>query len=101
MPMHGLYDATDPDLAAFARRVGKLLMWHGWSDPHISPLNSVAYAQAVADRMSAASRDVLRLFLIPGMYHCKGGDGLTSVFTPGYQQECGFKGVTFACCPKR
>jgi feruloyl esterase len=79
MPMHGLYDATDPDLSAFARRHGKLLMWHGWSDPHISPLNSIAYVQAVSDRLGASSRDMLRLFLIPGMYHCGGGDGLTSV----------------------
>ncbi len=79
MPMHGLYDATDPNLSAFARRRGKLLIWHGWSDPHISPLNSIAYAQAVTDRLGPATRDVLRLFLIPGMYHCGGGDGLTSV----------------------
>jgi feruloyl esterase len=79
MPMHGLYDATDPDLSGFARRHGKLLIWHGWSDPHISPLNSIAYAQAVEDRLGASSRDVLRLFLIPGMYHCGGGDGLTSI----------------------
>jgi Tannase and feruloyl esterase len=80
MPMHGLYDATDPDLSAFARRRGKLVMWHGWSDPHISPLNSVAYVQAVTDRMgAAASRGVLRLFLLPGMYHCNGGEGPTSV----------------------
>jgi feruloyl esterase len=80
MPMHGLYDATDPDLSAFARRGGKLLVWHGWSDPHISPLNSIAYAQAVSDRMGAkAGRAVLRLFLIPGMYHCGDGDGMTSV----------------------
>jgi feruloyl esterase len=77
--LHGLYDATDPDLSPFARRGGKLLMYHGWSDPHISPLNSMAYAQAVSDRMGAAAKDVLRLFLIPGMYHCGGGDGLTSV----------------------
>ena len=80
MPMHGLYDASDPDLSAFARRRGKLLIWHGWSDPHISPLNSVAYTQAVTDRMGGtAARDVLRLFLIPGMYHCNGGEGPTSV----------------------
>jgi hypothetical protein len=79
MPMHGLYDATDPDLSAFARRHGKLLIWHGWSDPHISPLNSIAYVQAVEDRLGASSRDMLRLFLIPGMYHCGGGDGFTSV----------------------
>jgi hypothetical protein len=80
MPTHGLYDATDPDLSAFAKHGGKLLMWHGWSDPHISPLNSIAYAQAVADQLGAdASRNLLRLFLIPGMYHCGGGDGMTSV----------------------
>jgi len=79
MPMHGLYDATDPNLSRFARRKGKLLIWHGWSDPHISPLNSIAYAQAVTDRLGASSRDMLRLFLIPGMYHCGGGDGLASV----------------------
>jgi feruloyl esterase len=79
MPMHGLYDATDPNLSRFARRKGKLLIWHGWSDPHISPLNSIAYAQAVTDRLGASSRDMLRLFLIPGMYHCGGGDGLGSV----------------------
>jgi feruloyl esterase len=80
MPMHGLYDATDPDLSAFAKRGGKLLMWHGWSDPLISPLNSIAYVQAVEDQIGAdASRNILRLFLIPGMYHCGAGDGMTSV----------------------
>lgn len=80
MPLHGLYDATDPDLSAFARRGGKLLVWHGWSDPHISPLNSIAYAQAVGDRLgTAASTGLLRLFLVPGLYHCGGGDGLTSI----------------------
>ena len=39
MPMHGLYDASDPDLSAFARRRGKPLIWHGWSDP----LNSCGF----------------------------------------------------------
>jgi feruloyl esterase len=78
--MHGLYDATDPDLGAFAGRHGRLLMWHGWADPHISPTNSIAYAQAVADTMGSAVADAtLRLFLVPGMYHCGDGDGLTSI----------------------
>lgn len=80
MPAHGLYDATDPDLSPFAGRGGKLLMWHGWSDPHISPLNSVAYYQAVSDTVGEKARqDFLRLYLIPGLYHCGGGDALTSV----------------------
>ena len=78
--MHGIYDATDPDLSRFAANGGKLLIWHGWQDQHISPANTVAYAQAVADTMGAErAAQVLRTFLIPGMYHCSAGDGLTSI----------------------
>lgn len=78
--MHGIYDTTDPDLSRFAANGGKLLIWHGWQDQHISPANTVAYTQAVADMMGAErAAQVLRTFLIPGMYHCGGGDGLTSI----------------------
>ncbi|GAB1512585.1 tannase/feruloyl esterase family alpha/beta hydrolase [Actinophytocola sp. KF-1] len=35
--MSGIYDATDPDLSRFRDRDGKLLIWHGWSDPAIPP----------------------------------------------------------------
>jgi hypothetical protein len=34
--LHPLYDATDADLSAFQRAGGRLIVWHGWSDPHIS-----------------------------------------------------------------
>ena len=78
-PMHALYDATDPDLGRFQARGGKLIMWHGWSDPHISPANSIAYYQAVNVTMGAKAGDVLRLFVVPGMYHCGSGDGMTSI----------------------
>ena len=78
--MHGLYDATDPDLRRYAAAGGKLLMWHGLQDQHISPTNSVAYTQAVSDLLGAGvAAEVLRTFLIPGMYHCGSGDGLTSI----------------------
>jgi hypothetical protein len=78
--MHGLYDATDPDLRRFAVAGGKLLVWHGLQDEHISPTNSIAYAQAVSDFLGAKpAAEVLRTFLIPGMYHCGSGDGLTSI----------------------
>jgi feruloyl esterase len=74
--MHPLYDATDSDLTIFHDRGGKLLLWHGWSDPHISPINTIAYYQAVQSRLGKAKTDaLLRLFLFPGMYHCMGGDG--------------------------
>lgn len=78
--MHGIYDSTDPDLSAYAASGGKLLMWHGLADQHISPANTVAYAQAVNDTLgSGPAADILRTFLIPGMAHCGSGDGLTSI----------------------
>jgi hypothetical protein len=76
--LRGLYDATDPDLSGYERRGGKLLMWHGWSDPHISPLNSIAYYDAVVEQMGRQrTQGFVRLFLVPGLYHCGGGEGAT------------------------
>jgi Tannase and feruloyl esterase len=76
LKMRGLYDATNPDLSAFRKRGGKLLMWHGWSDQHISPINSIGYYEAVARRMGINTvQSFARLFLIPGLYHCSGGEG--------------------------
>lgn len=74
--MHVLYDATDTDLKPFAARGGKLMLWHGWSDPHISPINTIAYFESVQKHLGRAEADkFVRLFLFPGMYHCLGGDG--------------------------
>lgn len=75
-PMHAIYDSTDPDLSKFAAGGGKLLLYHGWSDPHISPLNSIAYYQAMQKTMGDAKvSQFSRMFLFPGGYHCNGGDG--------------------------
>ncbi|MGK9063744.1 tannase/feruloyl esterase family alpha/beta hydrolase [Stutzerimonas chloritidismutans] len=73
---HALFDATNPDLSRFAASGGKLIIWHGWSDPHISPLNSVAYYEALQAQMGKERADAFsRLYLLPGVYHCSGGDG--------------------------
>jgi len=75
-PMHAIYDATDPDLSKFASGGGKLLLYHGWSDPHISPMNTIAYYTAMQKLMGDAKvSQFSRLFLFPGGYHCNGGDG--------------------------
>lgn len=75
-PMHAIYDATDPDLSKFAAAGGRLLLYHGWSDPHISPLNTVAYYMAMQRIVGAAKvSEFSRVFLFPGGYHCNGGDG--------------------------
>ena len=80
-----IYDATNPDLSPFQKAGGRLLMWHGWSDPHISPLNSIAYYAAMQRFLGDKQvSEFVRLFLFPGMYHCGGGDGLFQfdVLTP-------------------
>jgi hypothetical protein len=77
---HRLFDATNPDLAAFNQAGGKLILWHGWSDPHISPLNTIAYHDAVERQMGRATANGFeRLYLLPGVYHCEGGEGPSSI----------------------
>jgi feruloyl esterase len=74
--LHGVYDATDPDLSRFERGGGKLILWHGWADQHISPLNSIAYYRAMRDVMGEEKvKTFARLYLFPGGSHCRGGEG--------------------------
>jgi len=71
----GLLDSVDPDLSAFAKAGGKLILWAGWADQGVSPMGTVAYYTAVehaAGGFAAASR-FSKLFMIPGGYHCEGG----------------------------
>jgi len=71
-----ILNATDPDLTKFRARGGKLIMYHGWSDPGISPLSTVEYFKSVQAKMGASQADgFVRLFMAPGMQHCAGGPG--------------------------
>ncbi|MEA5124054.1 tannase/feruloyl esterase family alpha/beta hydrolase [Xanthomonas floridensis] len=73
---HRLFDATNPDLSAFADSGGKLILFHGWSDPHISPINSIAYYTAMREHLRPRRADSFaRLYAFPGMYHCSNGEG--------------------------
>lgn len=74
--MHAIYDATDPELSRFAQRGGRLILWHGWSDQHISPLNTIAYYSAMQKQMGKEQVEKFaRLYLFPGGEHCGGGEG--------------------------
>jgi hypothetical protein len=72
-------NATDPNLKAFKARGGKLILYHGWSDAALPPVNTINYFQNVASKMG--QRDMgsfVRLFMVPGMQHCGGGPGPNS-----------------------
>jgi feruloyl esterase len=67
-------NATDPDLSAFAQHGGKLILFHGWSDPALNPLATIAYYEKVVRREPRSVADI-RFYLLPGVLHCGGGAG--------------------------
>lgn len=70
------WSATNPDVKAFEQRGGKLLLWHGWSDQHITPQGTIDYYMKMRDFLGASTADTFsRLYLFPGMGHCGGGLG--------------------------
>lgn len=69
-----IIDATDTDLRPFAKRGGKLLMYHGWEDTLIPTGNTIRYFEAVRTRLGTRA-DQARLFTVPGLAHCFGGSG--------------------------
>lgn len=72
-----LVDHNRVDLDAFKARGGKLLAYQGWADPVVSAHDTIAYYEKVrkAQGSPAGTDDFFRLFLAPGMDHCRGGPG--------------------------
>lgn len=72
-------DSTNPDLSRLAARGGKLILYHGWNDPAISPANTIAYYKSVEEKMGAQKAETfVRLYMVPGMEHCASGPGASS-----------------------
>ncbi|MGB6487415.1 MAG: tannase/feruloyl esterase family alpha/beta hydrolase [Steroidobacteraceae bacterium] len=76
--MGGILNSNSPDLRAFVRRGGKLLLYQGWADPAIPPGNMIKYYDALTKELGAKA-DQVRLFMVPGMSHCGWGNGLDVV----------------------
>jgi Tannase and feruloyl esterase len=86
-------NATNPDLKPFRAHGGKLLLYHGWTDPGASPLETVDYYENMVGAVTGTkvnapghetpafldsirrTEDFARLFMVPGMDHCGGGPG--------------------------
>jgi feruloyl esterase len=76
LPENVPMNATSPDMTPFFSRGGKLLLYHGWSDSQVPPLNTIKYYDSVVRHMGAANASKsVRLFMAPGMGHCRGGEG--------------------------
>jgi feruloyl esterase len=72
-------DSTNPDLSRFRARGGKLILYHGWNDPAISPWNSIAYYEKVQKTIGEKeTAEFVQLYMVPGMEHCAGGPGPAS-----------------------
>jgi hypothetical protein len=70
--MSRLLDARDPDLSRFHARGGKLILYHGWADTGVNPLTTVRYFERITPQRDSFAR----LYMIPGMFHCRGGLGV-------------------------
>ncbi|MBW7968414.1 tannase/feruloyl esterase family alpha/beta hydrolase [Bradyrhizobium sp. BR 10289] len=75
-------NAMDANLSAFRASGGKMIHYHGLADPVVPPRDSIDYFEAVQRALAKSdtasvttSADFYRLFLAPGMEHCKGGEG--------------------------
>jgi len=79
--MAQVYNADNPNLRRFDNSGGKLIIYHGWADPLITPGGTVNYVREAMARSGGreVTQDFMRLFLLPGVYHCSGGPGEDTV----------------------
>ena len=73
-----LLSATSTDLGALGDRGGKMIFWHGWSDPALTAFATIEYYEGVLNDTHAAE-DFTRLYMLPGVLHCAGGPGADRV----------------------
>ena len=73
-----LVEPGSTNLSTFSENGGKLIFFHGDSDPWFSPLDTLQYYQSLAATNGGAEKvaEWSKIFLVPGMTHCAGGPSL-------------------------
>jgi feruloyl esterase len=71
----GILDVPSDGLSKFFKSGGKLLLSHGWADGLIPAGNTAAFYKSMTAKMNRKkAADSVRLFMLPGVGHCGGGD---------------------------
>ncbi len=70
-----VFNATNPDLRAFAAAGGKIIQWHGWGDAAFTPGWEIKYYNDVIGAIGGEFglkkvQEFYRFFLLPGVGHC-------------------------------
>ena len=68
-----LGNAIDPNIGAFLKRGGKLLLFAGWYDAVYATTSNIDYYRAVTDKAGNQARDSVRLFMVPDQGTCPDG----------------------------
>lgn len=61
------------DLSAFKKRGGKMIVYHGNSDPVFSANDTIAWYERLNQHHAGRADAFVRLFTVPGLNHCQGG----------------------------
>ena len=77
-----LTDTTWTNLSTFSGHGGKLIFYHGTSDPVFSPFDTLAYYERMAKNNGGLDQveNWSRFFFVPGMNHCAGGPAALDSF---------------------
>jgi hypothetical protein len=89
-----ILNVPDDGLGPFFARGGKLLLSHGWNDGLIPAANTLAFHHGLYNALPRAQADAqLRLYMVPGMDHCSGGEGVSRFDTLGVIDRWATSGI--------
>ena len=71
---------ASPNLEALRNQRAKVIVYHGWGDAIFSPVSAIGDYERSAKKMGGMTelQKTSRLFMVPGMLHCRGGPGASA-----------------------